>query len=120
MNVIKFVVTYWDSIVVVLSVIAAVLLMLRKGMKAQVFEILKYLVTIAEEEYGSGTGALKKQAVIAEIYERMPSILKYFLTEKAISDMIESAWQWMVDLIEENASVKEALTGETTSEESTE
>lgn len=116
MKVINFIVTYWDSILVVLLLISSAVIMLRKGMKKQVFAILKYLVTQAEEEYGSGTGVLKKQAVIAWIYEKMPSIFRYFLTEDTISALIEKAWAWMVDLINENASVAEVLT-DTTEEE---
>ena len=120
MKVIDFIVTYWDSILVVALLISSGVIMLRKGMKKQVFEILKYLVTQAEEYYGSGTGVLKKQAVIAWIYEKMPSVFRYFLTEETISNLIEKAWEWMVNLIDDNASVAEVLTvAETTEEETT-
>jgi len=113
MNVIHFILSYWDSILLLLAVVVGAIFALRHGMKTQVYAILKYLVTQAEAEYGDGTGVLKKQAVTAWIYEKMPSVFRYFLTEETISNLIEKAWAWMVELIDDNAAVSAVLTDDT-------
>lgn len=110
MNVLHFILSYWNSILLLLAIIAGVIFALRHGMKKQVFAILKYLVTQAETEYGGSTGALKKQAVTAWIYEKMPPVFRVFLSEATISNLIEKAWAWMVQSISQNASVEAVIT----------
>ena len=119
MNVLHFILSYWDSILLLLAIIAGVIFALRHGMKKQAFAILKYLVTQAETEYGGGAGTLKKQAVTAWIYEKMPPIFRFFLSEATISNLIEKAWAWMVELINQNAAVETVITKDSGSSGST-
>ncbi|HZJ78876.1 MAG TPA: hypothetical protein VFD52_08770 [Clostridia bacterium] len=49
------------------------------------------LITNAEKNYGGGTGALKKAAVVAEFSKSLSLLLKTFLGSNGISTMIEKA-----------------------------
>ena len=102
----QFVVNYWDSILVVFLFIVICIVLVRKGATSHVKQMLFYLVTRAEAEYGSGTGELKYAAVTTWLYERMPAILKFFFTAKQIDNMIESAVQQMKEYLSKNESAK--------------
>jgi hypothetical protein len=88
---IDFLVQYWDSILVVVLFIVACIILVRKGSTAYVKQMLFFLVTQAEAEFGSGTGELKYAAVTTWLYEKMPVILKFFFTAKQIDNLIETA-----------------------------
>ena len=92
----------WDSVIVVILFIVAVILMLRKGAKKQVNEMLFYLVTEAEKQFGGGTGQLKYAAVVAWLYERLPLIVRILFTEKQIDLLIEDAVERMKKYLESN------------------
>lgn len=53
-------------------------------------QLLRHLVYDAEERYGGGTGEVKYSYVTALLFEKLPA-LKYFCSEKALSEMIEDA-----------------------------
>lgn len=108
----NFIVSNWDSILFVLVAIAALIILYRRGAKKEVFEILFYLVTTAEEEFGSGTGELKFAAVTTWIYERLPAITKLLFTSKQIDNMIEDAVQRMKEYLESNSKAKILIMGE--------
>lgn len=57
-------------------------------------KILFTLVSRAEKEFGSGTGELKKAAVIEWIYEKLPKIVTVFITPKEIERLIESVLEY--------------------------
>lgn len=102
----QFVLNYWDSILVVIMFIVICIVLVRKGATSYVKQMLFYLVTRAEAEYGSGTGELKYAAVTTWLYERMPAILKFFFTAKQIDNIIESAVQQMKEYLSKNESAK--------------
>lgn len=99
---IDFLVQHWDSILVVVLFIVACIFLVRKGSTVYVKQMLFYLVTQAEAEYGSGTGELKYAAVTAWLYERMPVILKFFFTAKQIDKLIETAVEEMKEYLSKN------------------
>lgn len=103
---IEFLTQYWDSILVVVLFIAICIVLVRKGSAKYVKQMLFYLVTQAEAEFGSGTGDLKYAAVTTWLYERIPAILKFFFTAKQIDAMIEAAVEQMKEYLKKNSSAQ--------------
>lgn len=101
-----FIVSNWDSILFILLAIIALIFLYRRGAKKKVFEILFYLVTVAEEEFGGGTGQLKFAAVTTWIYERLPAITKLLFTAKQVDNMIEDAVERMKEYLESNSKAR--------------
>lgn len=54
-------------------------------------KILLSLVIEAEQIYGSGTGKMKYNYVLGKAYSMIPSVVKLFVTEQTISEMLEAA-----------------------------
>lgn len=102
----QFIMNYWDSILVVVIFIVICIVLVKKGSSQYVKQMLFYLVTQAEAEFGSGTGDLKYAAVTTWLYERMPAILKFFFTAKQIDTMIEAAVDQMKEYLQKNASAQ--------------
>ncbi|MDF1494069.1 hypothetical protein [Caproiciproducens sp. CPB-2] len=90
MNIIKFLLLNWDSVLVVLAFIVFVIVLIKRGETKILKQILFNLVTQAEKQFGGGTGSLKFAAVADWIYQRIPAILKLLFTEQDISNMIEA------------------------------
>lgn len=90
MEIVKLLIVNWDSVLVVLLAMCFVLWCIKKGQTKILKEIAYKLVTEAEKEWGSGTGELKKAAVIEWLYEKMPAILRVIFTKKDIENIIES------------------------------
>lgn len=90
MEIIKFLVANWDSVLVVVGFLALVAVLIKRGETKILKNILFKLVTQAEREFGSGTGTLKYAAVSDWLYQRMPAVLKFLFTEKDIDSMIEA------------------------------
>lgn len=103
---ISFIAQYWDSVLVVILFIVACIVLIRKGSTAYVKQMLFYLVTQAEAEYGSGTGELKYAAVTTWLYERIPAIVKFFFTAKQIDQLIEAAVDQMKEYLKKNVSAQ--------------
>ena len=89
MKIIELIQFYWSDILLVLSVLFVVLrayFVKEIGyLKADIFS----LVTDAEEIYGGKTGKLKLNFVVKKVYEKMPVIIRTFLTEKKLEKIIE-------------------------------
>ena len=92
----------WDSVLVVLLFIIALIFMLRKGYSREVNEILFSLVSKAEKELGGGTGQLKYAQVVEWLYEKLPFVLRIVFTSKEIDLMIEGAVQRMKKYLAKN------------------
>jgi len=103
---IEFLAQYWDSILVVIIFIVICIALIRKGSAGYVKQILFYLVTQAEAEFGSGTGDLKYAAVTTWLYERIPVIIKLFFSAKQIDALIEAAVQQMKEYLLKNESAQ--------------
>ena len=91
MNIIQFLLTNWDSVLVVLAFLALIVVLIKRGETAVLNRILFGLVTKAEKEFGGGTGKLKLAAVSDWIYQRIPAVLKLLFSEKDLERMIETA-----------------------------
>lgn len=86
---IDFVCAYWDSILIVLAVIALFVWLILRGKREIVGQMIYRIVTELEKEYGSGTGNLKLAAAIDELYPRLPAVIRVFATEAMIRRWIE-------------------------------
>lgn len=64
MDIIKFLIINWDSVLLVLAFVAVLIFLYRHGRIEVVKKILFSLVSRAEKEFRAGTGELKKAAVI--------------------------------------------------------
>ena len=98
----NFLVTYWDSVLVVVILIIGLIVLVKKGYSYYAKQILFYLVTKAEAEFGGGTGQLKYAAVTTWLYEKLPAIAKFILTPKTIDALIEEAVQQMKKYLTSN------------------
>jgi hypothetical protein len=78
--------------VVAAGIFLGVLLVLTyMGQVEVVKKILLSLVIEAEQIYGSGTGKMKYNYVLGKAYSMIPSVVKLFVTEQTISEMLEAA-----------------------------
>ncbi len=89
MGIILLLAANWDSVLLIIGIIAGVVLLYKRGETALLKEILFRLVTKAEQEYGSGTGELKKAAVVEWLYDKMPAVLRLLVTKKEIEALID-------------------------------
>ena len=91
MNVLTFLAENWDSVLVIVTFLAVVVVLIKRGETKILKQILFNLVTQAEKQFGSGTGSLKYAAVADWIYQRIPAVLKLLFTSSDIEKMIEAA-----------------------------
>jgi len=113
---INFIATYWVSIVVVIAIIGAVIFLCKNGMKKQAFQILFYLVTQAESQFGNGTGELKFATVVTWLYEKMPVSFRFLFTESQISNLIETAVTRMKEYLAKNIEAQKVIKAGATTE----
>lgn len=73
-------------------------------------EWLKYAVTLAEKELGSGTGQLKLRYVY-EMFVSKFTWLAQIIDFDTFSDYVDEALEWMRKQLEENTAVSELVTG---------
>ncbi len=109
-----FIKTYIAQIVFVILILALVIILLRKGAKKGVKEMLFYLVTQAEKAFGAGTGEIKFASVVTWLYERMPTSFRAVLTQKEISALIEDAVVRMKEYLKENDEIKKFVSEQDT------
>lgn len=105
MNVINFIITNWDFILLIVAAVAIVIFAAFKGNKSIVMRILYSLVTEAEQIYGPGTGSLKLAAVVDAIYPRLPAVLKLFITDATLVSWVEAALETAKDAWKKNAAL---------------
>lgn len=133
MNILKWCVSNWDNIIVVLvlliSAITGIVQWVKK--KGPIFasmttaEKMAYitrlltnlvpialvLVTDAEVAYGGGTGKLKRSYVIDELYKRIPDEYKKYITEENLDAVLNKALDEAKELWESNDSLKSIIEG---------
>jgi hypothetical protein len=94
MNVLNFLVANWDSVLVVVVAIVGAIVLIKRGETAFLKRILFGLVTKAEMEFSGGTGELKKAKVVEWIYDKLPAILRFIITQSDIDKMIEDVLEY--------------------------
>jgi hypothetical protein len=90
MELLKFIAANWDSVLVLLAAVGAVIFLAVKKRWDLLDKVLFGLVTWAEREYG-GTGALKLAAVIEKLYPHIPAIIRAFISTAKIEELIDKA-----------------------------
>lgn len=106
MKVITFIINHWDIITLSVAAVAAIVYAIFKGNKSIVMMMLDALVTEAERVYGGGTGTLKLASVIAEIYPKLPAIIKTFISAKTLQKWVEDALKAAKKKWEQNKNLK--------------
>lgn len=94
MSIIMFLLLNWDSVLVVIGAAVVVVVLYKRGEVAILKNILFRLVTRAEQEYGGGTGELKKAAVIEWIYEKLPAVVRFIVTRKELDRLIDEVLEY--------------------------
>lgn len=89
MEILKFFAMHWDSVLVVLAVVAVFVVLIVKKQYGILDKIVFSLVTEAEKKYGGGTGAAKLAAVIEQLYPKIPAVIRLFLSAEQIEKLIE-------------------------------
>lgn len=102
---IDFILTNWDSILLVLVVIAAAVLLIYKGKRGVVDQMIYKIVTELEKEYGAGTGNLKLAAAVEMLYPKLPAIVRLFTTSAGLVKMIEQGLAAAKDRWAKNAAL---------------
>lgn len=116
MNIINFVSANWDIITLSVVAVAAVIFAIFKGNKSVVMKMLDALVTEAEKNFGAGTGTLKLASVIAEIYPKLPAVIKTFISAKTLEKWVEEALCIAKQKWNNNANIKAYIENEELSE----
>ena len=86
---IDFLLSNWDSVLVVVVLAAVLVFLSYKGKRGVVDEIIYRVVTELEREYASGTGNLKLAAAIETIYPKLPAVIRVFMTANRLKEWIE-------------------------------
>lgn len=101
----EFISNNWDSLIVVITLILALLGLLRLGKQDTVKKIILSLVVQAEKALGSGTGDLKYAYVIDNLYDKLPAIVSMLFSKKEIDTMIEQAVAQLKKLLSEGVTL---------------
>ena len=107
MNVLEFIISNWDFILLIEAAVVAVVFFAFNGSKSVVMKMLYALVTEAEKAYGGGTGALKLATVMSLIYPNLPRVIKLFITEATLAKWVEDALTAAKESWKQNAAIAE-------------
>lgn len=121
MEVLNSVVDYrYIVVLAILAGISGIIVLwqlIRAGYVEEVKAVLLYFVTKAEQMFGGKTGKLKRAAVLAWIYEKMPAIVRFFITSEAFGTMIDEAVEEMKRYLQSNANAAAIVSGEAADDE---
>ena len=91
---------YWIFVVVLL-----ILVLIYGIMTGKSIHWLKYGVSLAEKELGSGTGQLKLHTVYDMFIERFP-IFSKLVPFNVFSDWVDLALDWLREQLDKNPNIK--------------
>ena len=106
MNWLQWIAENWFVVVVVCLFLFGIIVAIMN--KQQAKEWLKWCVTKAEQELGSGTGQIKLRQVYDMFIERYPMFSK-FVPFSLFSKWVDDALIFLRDQLEKNAKVKELV-----------
>ena len=127
MKILRWIIENWDNIMVMLALTAAIIIggikFVRKWKTMTNEERIAYvkrllenlvpiavkLVSIAEKDYGGGTGVLKRADVIDQLYSRIPDEFKPYVTEKNLDSVLEAALEEARVLWEDNYAINKLV-----------
>lgn len=87
--------TYWSDALLIVVVALVLAIIYKSGKKELVKDIIYSLVVKAEKELGSKTGGAKYSLVIANLYEKLPLILRLFFSKTELNKYIEDSVTWL-------------------------
>ena len=85
----EFLATNWLSILVVFVFIIVSGNLWFKGYKKEVSLLILKMISIAENKYKHGENANKLNYVVNQVHKTLPTIVKFFITEKMLVDWID-------------------------------
>lgn len=110
-NIVNFLVTYWAEIVWLIAIVVITVVAVKEFIPLSKDEQYKQIkgwllgaVTLAEKEYGSGTGKIKLSAVYDKFVEKFPWIAKV-LSFETFSEYVDNALVEMRNLLSTNEAV---------------
>lgn len=90
MQILKGLLMNWDSVLLIVIVIALIIYLIKTGQTKILKQIAIKFVTDAEGECGDGTGIIKLSEVVAKMYTYLPSVVRILFTEKQLVQIAES------------------------------
>ena len=113
----KWLIENWFMLVVMAVAIAAIIIAIKKffGLPkeeqlAKVREWLLYAVTMAEKEYGGGTGKLKLRYVY-DLFLSKFNWIAMIITFEQFSELVDKALEEMRPMLEQNGRVANIVNG---------
>ena len=94
-----------NNIGYIAAIIVVVLIVIYGVMTGKVKEWLKYAVTMAEKELGTGPGQLKLREVYSWFIDMFPVFSK-LLPFPIFSKLVDDALEWMRTQMEQNGNIK--------------
>lgn len=91
MNIIDWIVANWFPCLIALIIIAGITVLIIRKEWGKLKTMLFALVTTAEQEFGPGTGKLKFAAVFERLAPHIMTIIKLFIPNEKIEELIEKA-----------------------------
>ncbi|MGF7056452.1 hypothetical protein [Brassicibacter mesophilus] len=92
--------TYWLDLLLVVIFICLLAFSYKRGKKKFVKQVVLSLVIQAEKALGSGTGDLKYNLVVTNIYKVLPFILRLLITEKELDKLIQDAVDYLKEYLQ--------------------
>ena len=115
---VELVTDYWYVIVGLIAIVALIVARVKGFIKLptdkqieRVKEWLKYAVTEAEKELGTGTGQAKLRLVFDMFIQRFP-IFSKFITFQTFSDWVDIALEWLNKQLSENKNLVQYVYGD--------
>lgn len=90
MQILKWLLLNWDSVLLIGVVIAIIVYLIKTGQTKILKQIAVKFVTDAEGECGAGTGIIKLSEVVAKMYGYLPNVVRVLFTEKQLVKIAES------------------------------
>ena len=95
----EFLLTNWQSMLVVGIFIVVAGLLWFRGYKKQVSLVILKMIKIAEDKYEHGENATKLNYVVNQVHKSLPEVMKFFITEetliKWINKLVEETKDWL-------------------------
>ncbi len=110
MEVVKFLVAQWDSVLVVLALLTFIIVLIVKKEYKLLDRVVFKLVTEAEKQLGGGTGALKLATVIDWVYPKIPAVIRIFITKDQLVKLIERVLEDAQEAWRKNQSISAYIT----------
>ncbi len=106
MAILNFIAGNWDSVLIILCAIGLVVGLIAKGQYAILNKIILALVTEAEKEFGGGTGKMKLAAVVGWVYDKIPSLIRRFISLEKLESLIDKVLKDAKAMWETNPDIK--------------